>query len=215
MKLLANRLRKENVKTKVVVLKTNHLFAYCFTLVLEYILLGERKQTFVIRELIDKRPMILRRLFRLWLALDALSISLRFLWSVELPLKRGCVVLVEEYLPAIVTDYVYVSRAIGLPSGISNRAIRFVASILASAGAMDNVFLDAQSSVLQTRWAMRGSPFEKPEYLRAQREMLLRFSRELSSHDFLYIDTTKKTIKQTQMCIRTRLDMGVHEQRTR
>lgn len=214
MKLLAEQLRKDNVKTTMVVLKTNHLFAHCLTLVLEYIMFGARKRAFVIRELIDKRPVILRRLFKLWLVLDAFSISLKFLWNIKLPLKWGYVVLVEEFLPAIVTDYVYISRTVDLQSRTSNGVIRFVSRILTSAGPMENVFLDAQSNVLQIRWATRGTPLEKPAYLRAQREMLLRCSMELSNHDCLYIDTTKKTVEQTQTCIRTRLHMDARAQRT-
>ena len=205
MKLLAEQLRKENVKAKIVVLKTNHLFAHCLTLVLEYILFGGRKQAFVIRELIDKRSMIFRKLFKLWLVLDAISISLKFLWRVKLPLKLGYAVLVEEFLPAIVTDYVYICRTVDLPSRTSNRIIRFVSMILTSAGPMKNVFLDAQSNVLQLRWERRGTPSEKPAYLRAQREMLLRCSKMLATDGFLYIDTSTKTTNETQTCIQTHL----------
>lgn len=205
MRLLAEQLRKDNVKAMIVVLKTNHLFAHCLTMVLEYILFGGRKQEFVIRELIDKRPVILKRLFKLWLILDALSVSLKFLWNIKLPLKWGYVVLVEEFLPAIVTDYVYISRTVDLPSRTSNGVIRFVSKILTSAGTMENVFLDAQSNVLQTRWATRGTPLETPEYLRAQREMLLRCSKRLSTVDFLYIDTSTKTIHETQAYIQAHL----------
>lgn len=215
MQLLADWLRRKGVKTRVIVLKTNHLLSNLLTLALLNILFVHEKNTFAIGTLIERRPVLLKKLLRLWLVLDCFSISLKFLWDIALPLKRGREVLVEEYLPAIIADYFYISKAVDTSPRVPIDTVKFVSTILCSAGPMDIIFLDAESEILQQRWRLRGTPVEKPAYIQMQRDMLLQCSKKLSNPGFLYVDTTAKTVNQTQATILTHLSIGVDERRKR
>lgn len=196
MELLAYRLRRKGIKTKVSTLKTNHLLSHLLTTAVQRILVSDERNPFTIGVLIEHRPLILKKLFRLWLVLDAFSISAKFLWDVALPLRRGYIVLVEEYLPAIITDYVYISEAVGLSPGVAIGAIRFLCKILSSRWFTDIIFLDARQTVLRERWELRGSPNEKAEYLQVQRTLLLLCSKKLSDR-LLHIDTTTQSVSET------------------
>jgi len=212
MQLLGKWLRRKGVKTRVTVLKTNHLSSNLLTSVLVNVLLSAKERTFPIGMLIEHRPALLKKLLRLWFILDCFSVSLKFLWDVVLPLRMGRVVLVEEYLPAIVADYFYISKALDASPRIAISTIKRVSTILSSAGPMFVVFLDAQSNVLRKRWKMRSSPTEKAAYIKIQRGLLLECSKRISSADLLFVDTTTRTVVETQEYIRAYLDMRAEEQ---
>lgn|GEM_PF-1356492 len=197
MRLLAESLRKRGAKTREVNLKTNHLLANLLALTLRGNLVDPKRKKFVIGTLIDSRPVILRKMFRLWLALDSISISLRFLFDVKIPIAMGQVVIVEEYLPAIIADYFYISNAINLHPKVSFATTEFLSRVLNSAGPMYVVFLDADNDTLRQRWKLKGRLLEKTEYIRAQRTILLQCAMGFSYPNFLVVDTTTKSVYET------------------
>jgi len=205
MKLLALELKRRRVKVKVSYLKTGHIFAYFLEVILARMFAGKRRDVYPIRALLEEKPHFFSRIFRLWLALDVISVALKFLFSVYLPLKLGYVVLVEEYIPATISDYIYLSKIAGFTLGTRSFAKTFLLKLMYLGGFMQIVFLDAENSELKCRWKRRGSFDERNDYLNMQRTVLLSISRRLSSSRLLYIDVSKQTVEETHQLIRKQL----------
>ena len=201
MKLLALTLKRRGVKVKTSSLKTGHIFAYFLQIILAK-MLTRRRDVFPIRALIEEKSHIFRKLFKLWLYLDVVSIAVKFLFSVLIPLKLGYVVLVEEYIPATIADYIYLSKIIGFALKPKSFAITFPLRLMYTGGFTHTIFTDAENDVLKNRQRRRGSFEEKEDYLSMQRNLLLSISRKLSNR-LLYLDTGKRTIEETHKLIRT------------
>jgi len=186
MKLLAEHLRSNRLKVKITWLKVGHLWAYPF-----YMLASMGWPIF-------KNKWI----FKMWVVLDMLAISLKFLISIWIPLKVGRIVLVEEYLPAIVADYLHIARINGyLPRDIWGLPFIYRLAMLAP---FTSVFLDADDNVLRERWRLRGTPNEKPGYIFMQRKLLLPLTK-LLSRSFIYIDTSDSTVKEINYALKEHL----------
>ena len=209
MRLLASKLSKEGRRTKVAFLKTNHLLAFLLVTLLAKVLAGKRKDVYPIRALLEERPAVFKRLFRLWLALDFLSIVLMFLTTIYIPLKMDYIVLVEEYIPATISDYIYISKAVGSPLKTSSFMINFLLRLMRLGYPTQVIFLDAKTEELKSRWKRRGSLDEKPDYLQMQRTILLSLSKSLSQDRMFYIDTSHKTIEEIHRLIVHHLINGV------
>jgi len=201
MNLLAADTKTRRLKTKITFLKTGHLFAYILEVILVRILMGERKNLHPIRVLIEDRPYLFKKVFKLWLFLDVLSIYLKFLLTIYLPKKMDYMVLVEEYIPATIADYMYLSRAIGLPLRASSFALNFVSRLLYLEGSPKIIFLDADTNALKSRWIRRGSLNEKSDYIHMQRTLLLSLSKKVSSHELFYINTSDQTVEGVHKAI--------------
>lgn len=179
MGLLAKHLRSNGHKVKVTRLKIGHLWAH------------------PLYELALKGRSIFRNgfLFKLWMISDMLAISLKFLISIWLPFKVGRIVLVEECLPSVIADYLYIARINGhQPKDI--RAIVAHTCKLATLAPFISVFIDANDTVLMKRWRLRGTSREKPEYIFMQRRLLISLSKLLFD-SFIYIDTSNSTVEET------------------
>lgn len=196
MRLLASYMRGRGFRVRVAFLKTGHLLAYVLEVFLARLLVG-RRGVRPLRALIEGRPWIARRLFRLWASLDAVSISMKFLFSVYIPVRLGFVVLVEEYIPAIVADYVYLSRVLGVPLRALSSLLGLVLRLFRLGGPIGVVFLDADNRVLELRWRRRGSPTERLDYLKMQRTILRRLAEAMSEGRFVYIDTAGRSVRET------------------
>jgi len=178
MKLLAEYLKSRRFKVRIVYLKVGNLGAY------------------PIYKMASMGWPIFRDkyLFKLWIILDMLTVSLKFLISIWLPFKAGRIVLVEDYLPAVAADYLHIARINGY-SLKNARAILANIYRLATLVPFTSVFLDANNAVLRERWKLRGTADEKPEYLFMQRKLLLSLTKFLS-HGLIYIDTSDSTVKE-------------------
>jgi broad-specificity NMP kinase len=197
MRLLSYRLRKDGLRVKTATLKTNHILARLLTLVLVSVLENCRKKVYPLRTLIEDEPKIFGALFNLWLALDMLSFSFKFLVTVLLPRKFGHIVIVEEYIPATICDYMYLHKALNLPGDIPKFATEFLLRLLYVGGPMQAIFLDARQNTLQSRWKNRNTAEERPEYLVAQRSKLLVLTEKLSAHNVLFINTSDRKVIET------------------
>lgn len=209
MKLLASEVHKKGLNVKTTFIETNHVFAYLVTLLLARILTRGKRDVYSIGALIDEKPLIFKNLFKLWLTIDLFSIALKFILRVFLPVKKGSIVLVEGYMPATISDYIYISKSIGLPLRTSFFAMNFMLRLLHVGGPTQVIFLDAHVNTLKSRWNRRGSLDERADYLYMQRTTLLSLSKKLSSRRLLYIDTGKQTIEETHRLI-TEYFNGVH-----
>lgn len=199
IRLLRLKLKQRELKTKTCFLKTGHLFAFILEVFLAKIVAGKRRDVSPIRALVEERPRLFKRLFRLWLGLDLISITIKFLAGIYAPLKLGYIVLVEEYIPAIISDYIYLSRIVNFPLKVRSFTINYLLKLM-SLNPTQIIFLDAENDKLVYRWKLRRSFDEKEDYIQMQRTILLRVSKRLS-HKFLYIDTGTKTIKETHKLV--------------
>jgi len=201
IRLIASRFRKNGLKVKTTSLKTNHFFASALTLILAQMLVRKRKDVSRIRALFEDKPRVFRRLFKLWLSLDVISVSLQFLLTIYLPLMVGYTVLVEEYIPATIADYIYIAKAMGLPFRSLSSTLNSMLKLMHLGGPTQVIFLDADADTLKFRWNCRGSLDEKSDYFSMQRSALLSLSKKLSSHEVLYVNTAVQTIEETHRLI--------------
>jgi len=205
MRLLCSKLKQKGLKTKISPLKSNQLLASILVILLTRIFACKIKNVFPIRALIEERPTLFRKIFRLWLGLDLISITLKFLISIYLPLRLGYIVLVEEYIPATISDYIYLSRFVNFPLKMNSFTINYLLRLMNLCRPTQIIFLDAKDDELRIRWKLRKSFDEKEDYLQMQRTLLLQISKELSSMNFVYINTEAKTLEETQKLIMSQL----------
>jgi len=207
MKILCSKLKQKRLKVKVSSLKTGHLLAFILEILLARIVASKRKDVFPIRALLEERPTLFRRIFGLWLGLDLVSITLKFLVSIYLPLRLGYTILIEEYIPATISDYIYLSRIINFHLRVDSFAINYLLRLMNLCSPTQMIFLDARDDELKRRWKLRGSFDERGDYLKMQRTLLLQMSRELSPNGFIYINTDTKTLMETQKLIMSQLSV--------
>lgn len=197
MRLLSSVMRKRGLKVKTTSLKTNHILARLLATLLFYVVNERKKNIYPIRMLIENRPELFKSIFKFWFFLDLTSITFKFLFTVLLPLKLGYTILAEEYIPAAICDYIYISKTLGMHEETATGGMVFLLRLLRVGGPTRIVFLDARQDDLQLRWKTRGSPAETSEYLIAQRSVLLSLSKKLSSHEVLFINTSDKRVAET------------------
>jgi thymidylate kinase len=200
IRLLRARFRKNKVRVKATGLKTNVFLAQALVLFINRLLSIKSRDLYPIKTLIDEKPTLFKKLFKLWLLLDTIGVSIQFILTVYLPMKVGYTVLIEEYIPATIADYIYVSRTINLPLRNLSFTVNLMSKLIQIAP-VQLIFLDAKTSELHIRWKRRKSLAEKPDYLEMQRTTLLALSTKFSSNEMLRINTANRTIQQTHTTI--------------
>jgi len=200
MRLLYSKLKQKGMNVKMVFLKTGHLFTFLLEVFLAKILVSRRRYVFPIRALIEEKPRFFKRVFRLWLSFDLISVTIKFLANIYIPLKLGYTVLVEEYIPATISDYIYLSKIVNSSLRMNSFVISYLLKLTSLCGPTQVVFLDAKDDELALRWKVRGSFDEREDYIRMQRTILLQVSKKLSCK-FLYINAGTKTIKEVHEII--------------
>ncbi len=201
IRLLASKFDGMGLKVRRTSLKTNHWFARALTFSVARILSGRKRDVHYVRVLTDENPKIFKELFKLWLSLDLISVSIQFLFAIYLPLIMGYTVLVEEYIPATIADYMYVAQTIGLPPEAVSSAIGFVSKLMYSVGPTRVIFLDADTKELKLRWLSRGSSEERIDYLSMQRSILRSLSTKLFPNEAFYANTTDQRVEETQSLV--------------
>jgi hypothetical protein len=154
-RLLALELEKWGVPVRLAWLKTGHLLAYLLGLGLTKTLRTGAKAP-GIGSLLMERPTEFRRLFRLWTFLDLVSITAKFMSEVYFPLKLGYTVIVEEFTPGILSDYVFFADTLGIPIRHLDHFFAVMYGLSHQAGPASVFFLDAGAEALESRWSRRG-----------------------------------------------------------
>ncbi len=177
---LLSLLNKNGTNASKTVLKRGHLLTRILEVTLARLLLKKgQDSTYPIEVIIKNNPEILKNLFNLFLILDALSVFCRFILTIYLPKKFGCIVVVEEYLQATIADYIWLSEKVNVKQSV------FFPKLLACfahyGGPFYTIFLDAPDDVLKMRCINRRSPAQSVEYLDMQRNLLFNISKDLSS----------------------------------
>ncbi len=202
--LLESRLKSDGFKVRTSFLKTNHLLAYLFTIFLVKLLVKDKEYSYPIGTLIENKPELMKKIYRLWLTLDLISLSISFFLKIYIPIKRGRIVIVEEYFPATISDYMYFARSIGYPIKNLSFVINYMQKLSYIGGSYLIIFLDTSIKDLLTHWKNRNSRAElytniliAPDYIGMQRSVLFNIANKLSSK-LLYLRIDNKTIKETQ-----------------
>ena len=192
--MLKRDLEKRKIRVKLSLLKRGHLLTYILEASLAFLFTSKRANEAPIRSLIEERPRLLKNLFVFWVSLDILSIYVKFFIDIYLPLKFGLTVIVEDYLPATLADYAYLSDKIGQDPKRLDFLFRMIQKLAALEGNTGAIFLDANNDSLRARWSIRKSFGEKMEYLEMQRNLVRIYLDSLIPGKTLFIDTTSKTI---------------------
>ncbi len=209
MRYLARGLKNKGLRTNTTFLKTGHLLAYALEVALTWLLTGSKSGIHPTRILIENRLDLFRVLFRIWATLDLISINMRFLFTVYIPVRLGRIVLVEEYIPAAMADYLYFGEVAGLPNEAISFVLKPLQRLLFLAGPTQVIFLDADVETLKDRWRLRESAPERSDYISMQRTVLLSILKKLSSCSLLflfYMDTTRETVGYTHELILSFVD---------
>jgi len=194
MRYLLSALKRINEKSRSTFLKSGHLLAYVLELFLAR-RVGGRRNVAPTRVLLEDAPWLFKRVFKLWLLLDLLSVTVKFVLNIYMPFKLGYTVLVEEHVPATIADYLYLSRAIGYPLKADSFPVRYLLRLANLCRPVYVVYLDAENPELHRRWISRRSAEERTDYLSMQHTILLKLSQKLAD-GFVYIDTGAKSPKE-------------------
>lgn len=200
LNLLAFKLRTKALRVKTTSLKRGHLLTYVLEVALARLLIGRKKKVCSIRVIVEERPILFKKLFKLFLILDVVSIFCRFLFTIYLPRKLGYVIIVEEYIQAAMADYIALSEFVGFNNKSLSVTVNLLSRLAHLGGPIHTIFLDAPNDTLKARWIHRNSLSQRSDYLHMQRTLLLSISKKLSS-SFFYINTNDKTIQKTGVII--------------
>jgi energy-coupling factor transporter ATP-binding protein EcfA2 len=197
IKLLQKRLKSKKVKTVKTFIKSNHIFAHItirfLTLVGAYKNPLHQDGLSVIY--INKR--IVERLYPILILLDAVSITIKFFFTVYIPFHMGFNVLIEEGLMMSLFTYTLANPKIrGLKSKTPPFLLRLISWILKQKHV--NIILDAENKELILRRKNRNyRQKESPEYVDLQKKWL----KQLNYGNTIFLETTNLPIIQVHEVI--------------
>lgn len=194
IRLLSRTLRRSGSTPKISWLKTNHLFAYILLYLLSRIV-TIRKPDYLIRVFLTYHRRLFDRIYNVWLALDLISMLVRYITTILLPLKLGRIILVEEYVPAILADLHYFNYR------LKRKRKPWIARLyetilLAIYNKHKNivVYIYADPQVLHKRWIKRGTPIEDLTYILFQEKILKKLAMILPAEKRIFINTSHRSL---------------------
>ena len=208
LRLLQNYLLKKGIATKATSLKSAHLFAHSLLWIIAKLYSIRKSNLPIITAINETYPTLFKSFSFLFTFLDALSIVIKDLINIQLPLKFGKMVLVEEYLPATVLDYFVMFRVRKvIPYKYFNFIYKLCARILALAKHQGSLvfFFDAPNALLYKRYKDERYFVERKTYLDLQRKLLPRLYSNLLKDRIIYV-ITSNPISQVQHVIRNEID---------
>jgi thymidylate kinase len=207
MRLLAYRLRSKGLKVKTTFLLKGHLFSYFFEIILAKILCkGGWKNTSAMGILLDKNPNAFKKIFKLWLMVDTISICLKFLVSIYIPIKLGNIVLVEDYIPSTITHYGYYCQRLKLPVNSVNFSLKLALSLMSHFPTWV-IFQDAQTEVLESRWRAKNLSIDEDYVHYTRRKVLLLLLQKLLPDKLVYIVTNNRSVSEVHKLITKRIEL--------
>jgi len=192
-------LKGMRVKNKSVFLKSGHMLAYALTFFIARAV-SRRRGVAPIRALLEDAPQLFKRIFKLWLLLDLLSITVKFLLNIYIPFRLGYAVLVEEYIPATIADYLYLSRVASYPLDVDSFPARYLLKLANLCRPVYMIYLGAEDTELYRRWIARESTEERSDYLSMQRTILLKLCKKLADK-FIYENTESRSPKEVSRSV--------------
>jgi len=164
IRYLRSAIKKVGVKNKTVFLKSGHMLAYLLGLILAKVV-NKKSDVAPIRALFENAPELFKRVFKLWLFFDLISVTVKFLLNIYIPFKLKYIIIVEEYIPATIADYLYLSSIANCPLSATSFPVRYLLKLMNMCGPVCVVYLDAENAELYRRWKERKSPKEREDYL--------------------------------------------------
>jgi hypothetical protein len=196
-------MRGRHVKLKTVALKGGGILSWIPLWIVAHALGVPEERPYLVRAIHSVRPDILQKMGDFWVLLDFFGVLLQVLRKIALPVWMGYLVLVEDYVPSTIADYLYCSDALGF---IKRDCAMKVSSVLTGFICRRTrvVFLDADNATLSRRWRQRNSRVEPIAYVEAQRVTATLSGRWLHLETFL-LDTSAMTAREVQSRILTEL----------
>lgn len=202
IRLLKEYLSSKNIRATETFIKSTHGFAYILSRSLIALGICEKVSYPQGVSIFYPRGDVVRRLFPLWCFLDALSIAVKFFFTVYLPFCLGFTVLIEEGL--IMTLHTYVMsfpHFFQTEPKVPPLVPRLLGWVLSKNHV--NVFLDATDEELSRRRKQRSyRQNELPEYISLQRKWIER----LNFGNIIFVDTTDEPVGRVQRKIVTALE---------
>jgi hypothetical protein len=195
--LLQNYYKSNKAKTIRTYIKSNHIFAY---IIIKFLNLQHTRKSFPRQNdlnIVSINRNIVKRISSFLSFLDAVSIGIKFFFTVYIPFHLGFTVLIEEGLTMSLFQY-----SIFFPKfrGTKPKAPFFLPNLIGwifKQKHMD-IILDAEENELIRRRKNRHyRRYESPQYVRLQREWLKR----LNYGKTIFIETTNLSSIQTHKVI--------------
>lgn len=193
--LLTQNLKHRGFKVSSTQLKAFHILSNILIIFL-MLSLHEKTERNSYRILRKKRSSIGIRLFSVLTFLDIPSFMLRYLATIAMPRKLGYILLVEEYIPGTVADYLFWWNKIERKHELSAAFLNFTQRLFYKNEQMTTIFyLDGAICKLMERITLRNTYTEELDYIEMQRSLLLYIARYFNSAErFHYIDTTSMDV---------------------
>jgi thymidylate kinase len=192
--ILASELRASGFKIRTTDLSSGYLRTFLRPLaIILGKLLTRRSNVSPTSGLLEGDPRVYRRLLKLWLMLDTFDTYATFLFRICVPSKLGYSLIIEQFIPTEIAEYFHFCRILGLRSdealpwtGLLQRLIHLIRPARV-------VFLDAETTVLQSRWRRRArnklNIAETLEYMHMQRTLGVSLARALHQ-ELVCVDST-------------------------
>lgn len=142
----------------------------------------------------------LKKIVSLWYTINTLEIVIRLLVLMVASKVFKRIFLVEEYIPAIIADYIYIMLRLQKSITIITRDINILIHLYLKVYPLKLVVLTASLKELIYRWYKRGRAEPSRIYVFVQRVIpnLIKMLARHPNKDILIIDTTYKPIYKTQ-----------------
>ena len=201
IKLAKDYLKLRDIRVIQTFIKSNHTLTYILDRSLKAVGASEKVSYEGFTRIYPRRD-IVRKLFSLWCFLDALSISTKFLFTVQIPFRLGFTPIIEEGL--IMTFHTYM---LSFPHffGTKPKILPFVPNLLGWVVSKNNFtfVLDATDDELNQRRRSRNyRQNELPEYIETQRTWF----RNFSLGNTIFVDTTRLSTLEVHKKIVARLE---------
>lgn len=141
----------------------------------------------------------LKRIVSLWYTINTFEIVIRLLILMVINKIFKRFLLIEEYIPAIIIDYLYVALRIKTPITAIKRNIDILVRFFLKVYPLRMIILTASIQELIHRWRKRGRAEYSRAYIFIQRILftLIEILVHHPNKDILIIDTTNKSIYNT------------------
>jgi hypothetical protein len=143
--------------------------------------------------LLQGDPRVYRSLLKLWLMLDTFDVYARFLFDIYVPSKLGYSLIIEQFIPTKIAEYLYFCRLLGLRSDEALPWTALLQRLIHLIQPARIVFLDAETTALQSRWLRRArnkvNIAETLEYMYVQRTLAVELARALHQ-ELVCVDST-------------------------
>jgi hypothetical protein len=147
--------RSGGVSTKYSYIRLNHVFAYVLTWIIAR-LLGKIPVE-PLSAIHSRNPLIFKKLFKLWLYTAILSLALKYIIAIDIPIKFYKRIFVEDYLVVTVCDLVAVLNAYKIPLSEATLMLKLLTRLLLKHKTCIVLLRVSTYNSLIRRWAMRGS----------------------------------------------------------